>query len=97
MSYQIIYEPDRQKRYPVSLQRNAARKWILPAVLLLLIVILLANPVTISALKELILPGDPVVTEVALENLSGNIENGMTAKEAIVTFCLEIYEGANLE
>jgi len=47
-----------------------------------------------SEIRQYILPGDPQITEVALEQLVLDIRNGESISDAIATFCQEIMDNA---
>jgi hypothetical protein len=45
-------------------------------------------------IRKHLLPGDPEITEAALGQLIGDIQNGERFSEAITTFCREIIDSA---
>lgn len=47
-----------------------------------------------SDIRMILLPGDPEVTEEALEVFSSMLSDGATVTEAFVTFCRKVLEGA---
>lgn len=92
MAYKITYGPEDVFSH-AGKQRNHG--W-LPAAALLLALAALALAALHGSLTEWLLPGDPVVTEAALQTLARQISAGAPVGDAVRAFCLEILENAGI-
>jgi len=96
MGYRIKYEKDMVKM-PVHTQMNKRTKRILCiGISICAAMMLLSATGSISKLKEWILPGNPQVTETALDNLVADLKEGEKLEDAITAFCQEILDHANI-
>lgn len=92
MGYRVEYGPHRKK--------DAPRRWshlkiqILTTVFLLIFAFGVREiwPEGDAKLKELLLPGQPSVTESAFENLVADLKEGDSLGDAVTAFCREIIE-----
>ena len=90
MSYTIRYSPESRKRYPAG----RSHKYNLRMGVLILMLVLLGFAVHYRAhLFRFLLPGDPDVTAVALQDLVQDIRTGKS-DEAFSIFCREIISHA---
>lgn len=96
MGYRIVYgnEPVRWKERKVRLGRVAAYT----AVCLVLFATLTSKywPEGTEVLQEVLLPGDAAVTRQALVNMADNLRAGEAIGDAVVVFCREIMDSAQL-
>ena len=95
MGYRIVYGRVKKLR---RMDSRIAPRAALTALCFLLFCILVSAfwPEGTEVLRNLLLPGDPVVTAAALEDLSGELRAGASVGEALKHFCLRILEGAEL-
>lgn len=96
MGYRIVYgeEPVRWQNRKLRAGRVAA----CTAVCLMLFGTLTVKfwPEGAEVLQEALLPGDAAVTRQALENMADNLKAGEAIGDAVVVFCREIVDGAQL-
>lgn len=93
MSYRVEY--GKNPKYPVSSNR---RKWYK---VLLVIVIVISGAITglyfVQTIDlHVLLPGDPMVTGAALDNMIDNLRSGQSTGEAFSVFCKEIITHAQI-
>lgn len=95
MGYRISYTAVRKVR---GMEKRVVSVPALAAGFLLLFCILVATfwPRGEEMLKKIIFPGDSQVTISALEDLRGQILEGVSLKDALQTFCAQILEGAEI-
>ena len=91
MGYKVMYPQfgkhrlQRQRKKPIKVQIV-----ILTAIFL---VVLIAFSVWQQG-SSWLLPGDPVVTENALQEMIDGLRDGQGLAEAVTTFCREVVSGA---
>lgn len=95
MGYKIRYDAFMPKAgtYKCNQRKKRIIKWIITGILVLG---LLVPAYRKGFLKELLIPGDSVVTQQAIENMVANIKDGATIQDAIVAFCEEVIENEKL-
>ena len=91
MAYKIEYgaadEPLKQK----TRMRNFG---IVALILVLVIAAVAVKSIGLPFVQEVLLPGDPAVTTLALDALAEDIREGVSIIKALETFCKEIVDGA---
>ena len=92
MGYKVQYGVNRHERRN---RRALLRKWVI-AILLDVILVTAWVMDMRGTLYEALLPGDPVVTASALENLRQDLASGEPLGEAVTAFCREVIDGAAL-
>ena len=97
MSYQISYGQDcvskkikHELRLPKPKKETVLRIGLTISVLLLGLTCLI--PQARAALWDLLLPGDPEVTSIALERLVETVSEGESIQTALTEFCREIID-----
>ena len=70
------------------------KKQTIIATLGIVIVMLLCLPVVRESVKQLLLPGDPVITEAAFISMVEQLGAGESVYDAVTVFCKEIIQGA---
>ena len=93
MGYRISYENGgSREQVPDKLFRNPGRGKLFILILVLTIVCcaLWRN----ENIRRSLLPGDPVVTEAAIDNFVESIQGGDGIGNAVTAFCREVIEGA---
>ena len=86
MSYSIRYET---KKHPW--QKRCDHRKTITRFVCFCVILLMIGYFGIGRMHNL-LPGDPNVTAIALENLTESISSGDSLKDAIVAFCQEILD-----
>lgn len=86
MSYQIQYESEKNRQYPIKTNRLSVKRIVITATIAVLVICLLSSP----SFKRFIIPGDPKITGAAFSRMIDDLQNGDTVGEAITTFCREI-------
>ena len=93
MSYRIEYGKDHRYRIPGN-----RRKW--GRIITVLSIIVAGVGLGFCAVQQIglegFLPGDPVITGAALDNLVESWRNGVPAGEAFTVFCEEIVAHAQI-
>ena len=87
MSYNITYNPDLKRRYPVR-RKNKYKP--LNIVLILLICCVTVYGLTRSGILRYFIPGDPEITVAAFSTMVQRVGQGETVGNAVVEFCKEI-------
>lgn len=89
MGYKIVYAQEPKKR------RLRRKKWIIPAAVILgLIAVKWLG--WDEQIRYWLLPGDPEVTAMALEDLARQMREGASAAQVWTAFCREIIAGAQI-
>ena len=89
MGYKIVYAEEPKKH------KLRGKKWIASiAVLLGLIAVKWFG--WDEQIRQWLLPGDPEVTAMALENMAKLLSDGTSAEQAWTAFCREIIAGAQI-
>ncbi len=96
MSYRIVYgeEPVCQRRKNIRPGRVAA--YTVVCFILFCTLTMKLWPSGAEMLQEVLLPGDAAVTRQALVNMADNLRAGEAIGDAVVVFCREIVDGAQL-
>ena len=95
MSYKIRYKPAVKMEKKIGLVlRNHRVKFAVAAGSILLLIFVVYN--CGDTLREFLIPGDTDVTEAAFSELGNNLRDGVSVKDALTVFCLEIIENANI-
>ena len=95
MGYRIDYSTGQARRQKLTVFNKKAAAKVSGAVALVLLfaaVIAIGGP----QIKEFFLPGDPVVTETALQEMVVDIREGEGFRDAFAAFCQKIIDGAAL-
>lgn len=95
MGYRIDYQPVRKLRGLEKRHHTVAAMTGL-CFLLFLFGVEILWPEGWALLQQVVFSGDTSVTAAAMENLAGNLENGLSVREAITGFCRQILEGRQL-
>ena len=94
MAYRIDYISGGKHRRPIRRYFTAATVKTGLLVLVLVAAALAVKFYGLNWVKEVLLPGDPQVTEAALHNMTEGLQSGESILEAVTTFCQEIVDGA---
>lgn len=96
MGYRIDYGPVKKVR---GVEKRTSRLAALTGVFLLLFVITICCfwPEGTAALRRMLLPGDPVVTAAAMEELADSLRTGEELYDSLRAFCVRILEGAAID
>ena len=89
MGYYVRYE---SKKHPWELRRTHRRGLVIAAIICL---ILIAAGFLINSRIPLI-PGDRIAAEAALEAMTTALDNGASFSDAILAFCQEVFNHAQL-
>ena len=95
MGYRVEYETVRKVR---RMEQRKSGRAALTAVFFALFLILTTMlwPKGREALRELLIPGDPVVTVAALETLAEELQTGAELGDALENFCQTIVREAEI-
>ena len=91
MGYAIQYTTGTAKKYPLKRKIRLHKKKTVLAVCGVIAV--LAALMQISAVRRLLLPGDPVITERAIVKMVDELQAGEGLQEAVTAFCREVIQG----
>lgn len=96
MGYRIEYAPLKTIR---DREKITARVPVMTGLFLLLFCFLVFSlwPEGGTLLRELLIPGDPDVTVVALETFAEDLRNGESVSDAFASFCRRIQTEENLD
>ena len=86
MSYQIHYETEKSRMYPMKTVRISRKRIITYVGIGILIIALLS----IRESRGFFIPGDPEETREAFSQLIDDLRSGDTLGDAVMTFCKEI-------
>ena len=89
MSYQIQYDPQLSKKYPIK-QKGSPQKTVLRVVVILLACSVLIGLIGRGEIPSFLIPGDAIVTRNALQTMSEQLREGESLGECITAFCVEI-------
>lgn len=95
MGYQIMYSPEDNHKYPPY--KPAKKKWLLPVVITLALLIAAGRPQTRRKLEQWFIPGDVQTTKAAFSVLMDDIREGEPVNEAVAAFCNVIIAGGKAE
>ena len=91
MGYRITYGQDIIKtRLPAKRRKAVLKKWLCFVLVGVALVLALSS----AALRHYLLPGDPAVTERALQELASDLRTGEKVSDAVTAFCREILDNA---
>ena len=90
MSYQIIYTPDENEKYPKnSRTKNRSHKyWIL------LLLSASALCIKLYGIPDFLIPGNKEITKSAVQTMILDLRSGESLDDAITGFCMEIIHSA---
>ena len=86
MAYQIQYEPEKNRKYPVRLQRKKS------VVVPILVAVVLVMCFAICRKTGVLIPGDPQVTAEAFSQMVDMVREGERMEDAFSAFCDEVLE-----
>ena len=86
MSYQIQYEPDKNRKYPTKKPQKGN------ATAAIMIVVLLIVCLSIGLRTGWLIPGDPDVTNAAFSDMVDMLEQGENMHDSLTAFCAEVLE-----
>ena len=90
MSYQIQYNPELNKQYPV---KRIQKRNLLPLIVLIGVLVVTYVAIQTNIIKVLI-PGEEAVTAAAFSELVDSVGSGVPVRESLLTFCREIIENS---
>ena len=90
VAYRVSYDGAVVTKTSVSVRKK--RRWV-PVTVLLLLFGAMVFPGGRLILRNILLPGDEVVTANALEALVENLKSGDSVSDVLEAFCLEIIHG----
>ena len=91
MGYRITYGQDVIKsKLPPDRKKLVFRRIILAALACVAVALALSS----ATIRHYLLPGDPVVTERALQELVSDLRSGEKVSDAVTAFCQEILDNA---
>ena len=92
MGYRIEYESIGK----IPRQQRKKRTGIIAGAIVILLVLcaITVKTVGLEWVQEVLLPGDPAITALALENMVEDLRSGEGFVDAIKTFCQEIIQNA---
>lgn len=92
MSYRIVYGP--KPKAARKKQAGSRRVQLLTAVFLIVFVLLVKSywPAGNRKLQQIFLPGEPEVTQLALEEMIESLHSGADAGDAFTAFCQQIID-----
>ncbi len=93
MSYCIEYTSGVSKKYPMKTKQKIKKQTVI-AIVSVVTVALLCLPVVRESVKQLLMPGDPVITEAAFISMVEQLGAGESVYDAVTVFCKEIIQGA---
>lgn len=92
MAYRIDYGPLKYHS-----KKKKSIHWVLYASAVMVLLLIGMNLFGArNAIAKNLLPGDPAVTAMALDNMVHNLREGETFGQVFTCFCQEILNGANL-
>ena len=96
MAYYIHYSPDTAKRYPPKRQTSTGVGRLLKIGIIITVVVLMVFSYRSGVLREVFIPGDPVITTAAFDNLITSLKEGTGLQVAVQAFCAEIIQNASV-
>ena len=94
MSYQIVY--DSKDMHIINKPKKRSHTGLVVCILGILMLGILRFTSWGNAIWQYMIPGDPVVTTEAFQNLSDSLQNGRSLSEAVFVFCETVIQGAKL-
>ena len=97
LGYSVHYGLDgkAERTWKNRVKKRKYQGWV--AVILVVLIGVGAMSTREETLEKLLIPGDPEVTKGAYIQFTEDLQEGDSFREAITTFCQEIFAGANLE
>ena len=86
MSYKINYDPTRMRRF-YTVKSKKIPRWLMAALGVVVAVLLLNHD-----FRSLLIPGDPQVTASAFSELTQELAEGASIKNAVTAFCKQIID-----
>ena len=96
MGYRIEYDGEVVHWKQERMQLHRIVCYTLICFLIFAALTYLAWPAGWQVLEQWIYPGDAMVTKSALTHMARNLRNGEQLADAVVTFCREIIDGAQI-
>lgn len=88
MGYSVQYPSGSANKYPQVFKRENKGHIVIGCIVIMLLVV--AVVCCLPAARSAVLPGDPVVTENALEAMINRLEDGQGIKACFTEFCREV-------
>lgn len=89
MGYHIQYSPQMNHKYPVVKKKRTVRN---ACIALACCMLLFSVALTRDKLRSWLFPGDPAVTDAAIDQMVETLRAGDGLQEAISVFCMEVLE-----
>ena len=86
MSYQIQYEPDKNRKYPTKM----AKKSNLTGGIMITVILIVC--LSIGLRTGWLIPGDPDVTKAAFSEMVDMLKRGEPVYDSVTVFCTEVLE-----
>ena len=96
MAYRIVYSDGSVRQGKRKLRPGAVLGYTAVCLALWGVLTVKFWPEGREALAQMLLPGDPAVTRQALVHMAANLRSGEAIGDAIMVFCREIVDGADL-
>lgn len=96
MGYLIQYGEYMTKEYIPDKKDRSGKRSVLVWIICGLILVGFFVSGTGAAVGRMLLPGDPDITEAAIENFAGNMSNGVGFLDAATVFCKDVLDGAGV-
>ena len=96
MAYRIQYGSDPKFKTHWDRPFRKHRTAIISAIIAAVLLICATVPQVQRGIRELILPGDPSITEAALTAFVDNLKTGEPMDEAFAAFCRDIISNAEV-
>ncbi len=96
MGYRIVYGTEREMQGRNKMRVRSVAFYAMVSLVLFGVFTLKFWPEGREVLQEVFLPGDPAVTRQALHNMAEDLKAGEAIGDAVVAFCREIVDGAQL-
>ena len=96
MGYRIEYDGEVVRWKQEGMQLHRVVGYSLVCFLLFVVLTYFLWPGGWQTLEQVIYPGNSMVTKSALQNMAVNLRDGAPLGDAVVTFCQEIIENAQI-
>lgn len=95
MAYRIVYGPEIPPQY--RKKHTNCRLRLFTAISLLLFTLLVKEffPAGTEKMQEFLLPGNPTITQAALNSMMNQLQSGEPLADALTVFCKEILAHAS--
>lgn len=97
MGYRIQYGPAQNKKYPLKVRAIKKKHLLLTAVMIAGFALSGLGMKYSNVVKNWLLPGNPLVTEAAFNDMVADIRAGESVGDAVTAFCLEIMKNGNIK